>query len=37
MRSSQTNRNDAALYSIFAYISFFRLDELPLLDFRKLV
>ena len=37
MHSSSTNRNDSALYSIFAYISFFRLDELAIEDYRKLV
>ena len=32
-----TNRNDAVLYQIFAYLSFFRLDELSPADFRKLI
>ena len=32
-----TNRNDATLYQIFAYLSFFRLEELSPQDFRKLV
>ena len=32
-----TNRNDATLYQIFAYLSFFRLDELSPADYRKLV
>jgi hypothetical protein len=31
------NRNDATLYQIFAYLSFFRLDELSPADYRKLV
>lgn len=31
------NRNDIVLYSIFAYLSFFRLDELQIADFKKLV
>lgn len=35
--SSSTNRNDATLYQIFGYISFFRLEELPIEDYRKLV
>ena len=35
--SSSTNRNDITLYQIFAYLSFFRLDELQIVDFRKLV
>ena len=34
---SSTNRNDAALYQVFAYLSFFRLDELSPADYRKLV
>ncbi len=37
MHSATTNRNDSALYCIFAYISFFRLDELAIEDYRKLV
>ena len=37
MRTASTNRNDAPLYSIFAYIGFFRLDELPVADFKKLI
>lgn len=37
MHSSTTNRNDTALYSIFAYLSFFRLDELQIADYRKLI
>ena len=36
-RSSGINRNDAILYQIFAYMSFFRLEELAQEDFRKLV
>lgn len=35
--SSSTNRNDAILYQIFAYLCFFRLDELQVGDFRKIV
>lgn len=35
--SAQTNRNDSHLYMIFAYISFFRLEELALDDYRRLV
>ena len=35
--SGSTNRNDATLYQIFAYLSFFRLDELSPADYRKLV
>ncbi len=37
LHTAQINRNDATMYSIFAYLSFFRLDELQLADFRKLV
>ena len=37
MRTASTNRNDAPLYSIFAYIAFFRLDELQVADFKKLI
>lgn len=36
-RSSGINRNDAILYQIFAYMSFFRLEELAQEDFRKLI
>jgi len=32
-----TNRNDATLYFIFGYIIIFRLDELPLSEFKKMV
>ena len=32
-----TNRNDQVLYTVFAYMSFFRLEELAIEDFRKLV
>jgi len=32
-----TNRNDTVLYMIFAYLSFFRLEELALEDYRKLI
>ena len=35
--SSSTNRNDATLYSIIGYLVFFRLDELAVEDFRKLI
>lgn len=31
------NRNDMVMYSIFAYLSFFRLDELQSADFKKLI
>ncbi len=37
LHTATTNRNDAPLYCIFAYLSFFRLDELQITDFRKLV
>ena len=32
-----TNRNDTQLYWIFGYLSFFRLEELSIEDYRKLV
>ena len=32
-----TNRNDITMYMIFGYLSFFRLDELAIEDYRKLV
>lgn len=32
-----TNRNDIVLYTVFAYITFFRLEELSIEDYRKLV
>jgi hypothetical protein len=35
--SSSTNRNDATLFQIFAYLCFFRLEELSVGDFRKIV
>jgi hypothetical protein len=35
--SSSTNRNDSTLYMIFGYLSFFRLEELAIEDYRKLV
>lgn len=31
------NRNDMTMYSCFAYLSFFRLDELQIQDFKKLI
>ena len=35
--SSSTNRNDNVLYQIFGYLTFFRLEELALDDYRRLV
>lgn len=35
--SSSTNRNDSTLYLIFGYLTFFRLEELAIEDYRKLV
>ncbi len=32
-----TSRSDIPVYMIFGYISFFRLEELAIEDFRKLV
>ena len=31
------NRNDMTMYACFAYLAFFRLDELQLSDFKKLL
>jgi hypothetical protein len=31
------NRNDMTMYACFAYLSFFRLDELQISDFKKLI
>lgn len=31
------NRNDMAMYSTFAYLALFRLDELQIADFKKLI
>ena len=35
--SAKVNRNDAVLYQVFAYLSFFRLDELQISDFKRLI
>jgi hypothetical protein len=35
--NSALNRNDMTMYSVFAYLSFFRLDELQPADFKKLI
>jgi hypothetical protein len=35
--NSALNRNDMTMYSVFAYLSFFRLDELLPADFKKLI
>lgn len=37
MKSAQTNRKDGTLFSIFGYISLFRLDDLNPEDFKRLV
>ena len=34
---SSTERKDEALYQTFAYITIFRLDELPVDDYKQLV
>ena len=34
--SSSTNRNDGTLYMIMGYLTFFRLEELAIEDYRKL-
>ena len=36
-RHPHLNRNDIVMFSIFAYLAFFRLDELSMPDFKKLV
>jgi hypothetical protein len=35
--SASTNRNDNVLYQIFGYLTFFRLEELALEDYKRLV
>ncbi|CAI2385508.1 unnamed protein product [Moneuplotes crassus] len=37
IHSSSTNRNDATLYSIFSYLTLFRLEELQIDDYKKIV
>jgi hypothetical protein len=37
MNKSSTERKDETLYQIFAYITVFRLEELPLDDYKQLV
>ena len=37
LNKSSTERKDETLFQIFGYVSIFRLDELPLDDFRQLV
>ncbi len=37
LNKSSTERKDETLYQIFAYITVFRLEELPLDDYRQLV
>jgi hypothetical protein len=37
VHSSKTNRKDATLYSIFSYLTLFRLEELAHDDYKKLV
>jgi len=32
-----SSRNDLVLYMIFAYLSFFRLEELAIEDYKKLI
>jgi hypothetical protein len=32
-----TNRNDQTLYMVFGYVCFFRLEELAIEDFKKLI
>jgi hypothetical protein len=35
--SASTNRNDSTLYSVIGYLTFFRLEELAIEDYRKIV
>lgn len=35
--AAQTNRKDTTLYSIFAYLTLFRLEELQIEDFKRIV
>lgn len=37
LNKSSTERKDETLYQIFAYITVFRLEELPLDDYKQLV
>ena len=37
LHSGQTNRQDATRYTIFAYLTLFRLDELQVEDFKRIV
>lgn len=37
MNKSSTERKDEVLYQIFAYVTIFRLDELPIEDYKYLV
>ncbi len=37
LNKSSTERKDETLFNIFAYITIFRLDELPLSDYKQLV
>lgn len=37
INSSSANRADATLYSIFAYLTLFRLDELQMEDYKKII
>ncbi len=37
LNKSSTERKDEQLYQIFAYLSIFRLEELPIEDFRNIV
>lgn len=37
IHSASTNRNDATLYMIFSYLTLFRLEELQIEDYKKIV
>lgn len=37
MNTVGVNRNDVTMYQVFAYLSFFRLEELAIEDYRKLI
>ena len=37
LNKGTTERKDEALYQIFAYLTIFRLDELPMEDFKQFV
>jgi hypothetical protein len=37
MNKASTERKDEVLYNIFSYVTVFRLDEIPLEDYKQLI